>query len=248
MLFVCEKRAAIDVVYARLRQRGLDSLCCLIHGSQADKKEFIQDLKVTYEHVLAEPAAKAPSWRDRRRALLDALRRELEPLEAFERSMRASPPEAGVALRRLIDRAIELADAEVPALTPADTESLPPYADWVGSLEAVDKLIEAIGELQPDGVRDDLEDPWAEVDATAAVEAQPAPAGAGPRCFERVGGSSRKFWEITVAGSTVTVRFGRIGTVGQTQQKLFADAAKASRAAERLVREKLAKGYVERAP
>jgi len=32
---------------------------------------------------------------------------------------------------------------------------------------------------------------------------------------------------------------------GQTQQKLFADAATAARTAARLVREKLAKGYVE---
>src|SRR5262249_13118093 len=30
VLFVCEKRAAIDVVFHRLRQQGLDELCCLI--------------------------------------------------------------------------------------------------------------------------------------------------------------------------------------------------------------------------
>ena len=33
VLFVCEKRAAIDVVYARLRQCGVSDLCCLIHDS-----------------------------------------------------------------------------------------------------------------------------------------------------------------------------------------------------------------------
>jgi len=38
VLFVCEKRAAIDVVFHRLRQQGLDELCCLIHDSQTDKK------------------------------------------------------------------------------------------------------------------------------------------------------------------------------------------------------------------
>jgi predicted DNA-binding WGR domain protein len=66
------------------------------------------------------------------------------------------------------------------------------------------------------------------------------------RRFEFVGGSSSKFWEVAVDGSAVTVRFGRIGTSGQTQQKLFADAATAARTSERLVREKLAKGYVEK--
>ena len=47
VLFVCEKRAAIDVVYARLRQQGLDELCCLIHDSQADKKAFVHGLQAT---------------------------------------------------------------------------------------------------------------------------------------------------------------------------------------------------------
>ena len=52
VLFVCEKRAAIDVVYARLRQCGLGDLCCLIHDSQTDKKGFVMDLKQTYEGLL----------------------------------------------------------------------------------------------------------------------------------------------------------------------------------------------------
>ncbi len=55
VLFVCEKRAAIDVVFHRLRQQGLDELCCLIHDSQTDKKSFVMNLKQTYEKWLAEP-------------------------------------------------------------------------------------------------------------------------------------------------------------------------------------------------
>ena len=49
ILFVCEKRAALDVVYHRLKQNGLDELCCYIHDSQGDKREFVKDLKTTYE-------------------------------------------------------------------------------------------------------------------------------------------------------------------------------------------------------
>ena len=48
ILFVCEKRAALDVVFYRLKNQGLDDLCCLIHDSQADKKEFIFNLKKTF--------------------------------------------------------------------------------------------------------------------------------------------------------------------------------------------------------
>ena len=36
------------------------------------------------------------------------------------------------------------------------------------------------------------------------------------RYFEFIGGSSAKFWEVVVSGNEVTVRFGRIGTEGQT--------------------------------
>jgi predicted DNA-binding WGR domain protein len=53
-----------------------------------------------------------------------------------------------------------------------------------------------------------------------------------------------KFWEVSTTGPEVTVRFGRIGTAGQTQVKSFADAAAAGRHAERLIGEKLRKGYV----
>ncbi|MGE3407558.1 MAG: WGR domain-containing protein [Pirellulales bacterium] len=65
------------------------------------------------------------------------------------------------------------------------------------------------------------------------------------RRFEFVGGSSAKFWEVSVAGSHVTVRFGRIGADGQTQTKYLANDQQAQQHAEKLVSQKLAKGYVE---
>jgi predicted DNA-binding WGR domain protein len=82
------------------------------------------------------------------------------------------------------------------------------------------------------------------------VEPPPAPvarAAAGTaRHFEFIAGSSRKFWEISQSGNSFTVRFGRIGTVGQSQTKTFADEARAKREAEALIGEKLKKGYVEK--
>ena len=46
--------------------------------------------------------------------------------------------------------------------------------------------------------------------------------------------------------NTFTVRFGRIGTQGQSQTKRFADEAQAKREAENLVTEKVKKGYVQK--
>jgi predicted DNA-binding WGR domain protein len=65
------------------------------------------------------------------------------------------------------------------------------------------------------------------------------------RSFELTDGNSDKFWMITVAGKRHTVTFGRRGTSGQTQTKEFEDGDAAKRASEKLVAEKLKKGYVE---
>ncbi len=65
------------------------------------------------------------------------------------------------------------------------------------------------------------------------------------RRFEFVGGNSAKFWQVTVAGASVTVRFGRLGTDGQTQTKEFPRAEAACGHAERVIAQKAAKGYQE---
>lgn len=65
------------------------------------------------------------------------------------------------------------------------------------------------------------------------------------REFTFVAGKSRKFWNIELAKNAVTVHFGRIGTSGRRQTKEFASSHKADAAHERLIAEKLAKGYRE---
>jgi predicted DNA-binding WGR domain protein len=56
---------------------------------------------------------------------------------------------------------------------------------------------------------------------------------------------SHKFWRITLDGHAHTVHYGRIGTVGQTQTKEFPSAEAAVAAYDKLIAEKLKKGYVE---
>lgn len=67
------------------------------------------------------------------------------------------------------------------------------------------------------------------------------------RRFEFVQGKSSKFWQISLQGTEVLVVYGRIGTAGQTNNKQFPNAAEAVKHAERLIREKTAKGYSEAA-
>ena len=67
----------------------------------------------------------------------------------------------------------------------------------------------------------------------------------GARRFEFSEGSSNKFWEIRVEGESHTVRFGKIGTDGQTKTKDFESVAAARTDADKLIAEKTKKGYEE---
>ena len=54
---------------------------------------------------------------------------------------------------------------------------------------------------------------------------------------------SNKFWEIAIDKAKLVVRFGKTGTRGQVQVKTFADEAMAEKERDKLLREKLGKGY-----
>ncbi|MDI7226662.1 WGR domain-containing protein, partial [Leptospira santarosai] len=56
---------------------------------------------------------------------------------------------------------------------------------------------------------------------------------------------SDKFWNIEVDGTSFTVTYGKTGASGQTQTKSFDDEKKCLKEAEKLLSEKLKKGYVE---
>jgi DNA ligase-1 len=86
----------------------------------------------------------------------------------------------------------------------------------------------------------------AEPSPAVSKGAMPVPtpsAKSAVRRFEFSEGRSSKFWEVSAVGREVTVRFGRAGTEGQTQVKSFPDPAAAGRHVEKLIGEKVKKGY-----
>jgi len=151
VLFVCEKRAAIDVVYLRLKQQGLDTLCCLIHDSQADKKAFVMDLKQTSESFLAESQGGRRGWQRRRRRLLREIDKELEPIDQYNRAVCATSDMPGIPVKDLLRRAVQLQD-HTPELSPLQLERLPVYRVWAENLDAVGRFVEVLGDIQDDGV------------------------------------------------------------------------------------------------
>jgi len=56
---------------------------------------------------------------------------------------------------------------------------------------------------------------------------------------------SHKFYEVTVLGTSVTIRYGRIGSSGQSSSTTYATAEKAQSEATQKINEKLRKGYVQ---
>lgn len=79
-----------------------------------------------------------------------------------------------------------------------------------------------------------------------APSVEPNQASAGTRrelIFQD--GSSNKFWNVELSGRSYTVTFGRIGTAGQVQTKEFDSDDAARKACDKLIAEKLKKGYVD---
>jgi uncharacterized protein (TIGR02996 family) len=68
------------------------------------------------------------------------------------------------------------------------------------------------------------------------------------RTFQYSDAKSHKFWNIEVSGNSFTVTYGKLGAAGQTQTKTFAGGEQARAEADKLIREKLKKGYVETTP
>jgi predicted DNA-binding WGR domain protein len=67
-----------------------------------------------------------------------------------------------------------------------------------------------------------------------------------PRYFEFVEGTSNKFWEIRLDGTSVRTKYGKIGTAGQQTLKEFDSDEKANKEYDKLVNEKTKKGYEEK--
>jgi DNA ligase (NAD+) len=77
---------------------------------------------------------------------------------------------------------------------------------------------------------------------------KPISINSSTRRFEFIDDHSSKFWEIDVVAESVEVRFGKIGTKGQTKITDFEMPPEALAHAEKKINEKLKEGYVEVSP
>ncbi|HBJ35056.1 MAG TPA: DNA helicase, partial [Planctomycetaceae bacterium] len=59
VLFVAEKTAALDVVYRRLRERGLGDCCLELHSNKAERRKFLDQLDSSWKN---NRRAQANDW------------------------------------------------------------------------------------------------------------------------------------------------------------------------------------------
>lgn len=170
----------------------------------------------------------------------------------FSDAQRASPPPVG---STITFRYQELTDAGVPrfpSFVRVRTDGPTPGS---AAARAGESPTKSEKKARPRGVSASTTaaaspDVAASTAAASQVNHASQPAGdhgsaATPRRFEFVEGTSAKFWEIALNGNAVIVRYGRLGTQGQTNTKTFPDVDAARRHAEKLIDEKTSKGYRE---
>jgi predicted DNA-binding WGR domain protein len=111
------------------------------------------------------------------------------------------------------------------------------FADRHIGLSIEELLAEQLAEARERGEVDEEDD---RVKAKAK-----ATAPAKPRRLVCTEDGANKFWEGAVEGSALTVRWGKVGSAGQTKTKAFASLEAALKELEKLTKEKLGKGYVD---
>ena len=132
VLFVAEKRAALDVVHDRLERCGLGPLCLELHSHKANRKHIYAELKRTLE--LGEPRAVHAQRYDRVRQVRDELNEMSTLMHRVDDATGATP-------YGIIGKIADLDEAKCPRpefrISGADT--------WSGA--AFDKRAAAIAAL-----------------------------------------------------------------------------------------------------
>lgn len=142
ILFVCEKRAALDVVYHRLQQNKLAELCCYIHDSQGDKKEFIKDLKTIYDDFLNNKMD-ITAIAAQRNFVLNQFLEKVSLLQTYHQQQKSVNPEAGISTRKLVETLVAI-KVHVPKMEALKQEAIPYYNQWLQYGEIIKQLGKAL--------------------------------------------------------------------------------------------------------
>lgn len=121
VLFVSQKRAALDVVYRRLEQAGLAPLCLEMHSHQASKRQVVKEL-----HEALDPSPETGSYQPHRFEERGRARRQLrayvEELHKVRDDRGRTPFMMHGALARLSHAPSVTADLPIPSARELEAE------------------------------------------------------------------------------------------------------------------------------
>lgn len=144
VLFVCDKRTALDVVYNRLEHLGLDRLCALIHDPQRDQKDLYMAVRARLEELTdLKTAPRAQSTVDKIDKELQSIHDEL--MGVYDALM--SSQGEGMAFHEQIGRWMTIDAPHVDGLEDVLGEGLSPEAVQASraDIEVVLGRAEAVG-------------------------------------------------------------------------------------------------------
>jgi hypothetical protein len=212
VLFVSQKRAALDVVYSRLKERGLDPFCLQLHSHLANKRDFATAVQAALEAAKRPPTSMPsdPAEQDRVLRLRDELARQLDE---YVRELHLPRGAAGLTAFAVGNRLAGLLPGPDVAFPFADALQL--SADtwermeaWARGLGRLAELWDA-GRLHPwYGLTVDVTGPAAESGVTsvlqAALEDARAVEEAVKACTDLLGCVPADTWERLAALQAVT--------------------------------------------
>ncbi|HEY4202633.1 MAG TPA: DUF3320 domain-containing protein [Devosiaceae bacterium] len=132
VLFVAEKTAALDVVYRRLREHGLGAHCIELHSSKADRRNFLGQLKTSWEKGARTSDSEWVRVNEQLRLRRDELNRYVGALHKTYRNGLTPYAALGLALRGQNEAAPRLAWASHDTHDLTQLRELERLADEIG--------------------------------------------------------------------------------------------------------------------
>ena len=118
LLVVCQKHAALEVVYKRLVAEGLGQRIVMLNDVNRDREPVIRSIREQLERLFAD-GTRPPSWQRQREqiaARIEALEGELD---RFHQSLHRLDESTGLSYRQLLGELIELEAGPEPIEFPA---------------------------------------------------------------------------------------------------------------------------------
>ena len=140
ILFIAEKRAALEVVHKRLERSGLGPLCLELHSQKSNRNQFYQELRTTME--LHEPVEVAQNKYEEIQQIRDRLNQTTELLHKVDEQTGNTPYLLMGRISELLGRGTPPPDFSIDGI---DVWSKGTFEDHLKAVEAFIAQVQLVG-------------------------------------------------------------------------------------------------------